>query len=120
MAKFVARAVMSLDGHDSASDGNPLVLPIDAAFEACKLGRIRAAGSLLLGAAPYWMFMGFRPPRPTNSSAPAVHRESGEIYGRIAVDVVSDPLTATDVAPWAEQMAIVRRVDGEARSLSYR
>jgi dihydrofolate reductase len=115
MAKLLTCAIMSLDGHYSASDGNPLVLPMDAAFDAYNLERIRAAGSLLLGAASYRMFMGFWPAQADNPSAPAVHREFGEIYGRIAVDVVSDSLTAADVAPWAEQTTIVRRADAEAR-----
>ncbi|MFF4622467.1 hypothetical protein [Nonomuraea jabiensis] len=46
MAKLVA-----CGSCPSTSDGNPLVLPMAAGFDAYNLERIRAAGPLLLGAA---------------------------------------------------------------------
>ncbi|WP_219471846.1 dihydrofolate reductase family protein [Nonomuraea rhizosphaerae] len=115
VAKLVVCSIMSLDGRYAASDGNPLVLPMDAAFDAYNLERIRSAGSLLLGATSYRMFMGFWPAQAGNTEAPWVHREFGEIYGRIAVDVVSDSLTPADVAPWAERTTVVKRAGAEAR-----
>ncbi len=100
--------IMSLDGFYAGSDGNPLVLPMDAAFDAYNLERLRAADSLLLGANSYRVFMGFWPVQATNPAASVVHREFGRIYRRIPVTVVSDSLTSDDVTP---ETTIVRRVD---------
>jgi dihydrofolate reductase len=113
MGKFVVCSIMSLDGFTADSDGNPLVLPMDAAFDAYNLERLRAAEVLLLGATSYRMFMGFWPAQADNPEAPTVHREFGKIYGRIPVTVVSDSLTATDVAPWADQTTVVARAEAE-------
>ncbi|MEW9555479.1 dihydrofolate reductase family protein [Nonomuraea sp. NPDC050783] len=113
MAKLVVCTIMSLDGFYAAADGNPLVLPMDAAFDAYNLERIEAAGSLLLGADSYRMFMGFWPAQADNPEASAVNRRFGEIYGRIDVGVVSDTLTDEDIAPWADRTTVVRRADAE-------
>ncbi|MEV4314287.1 dihydrofolate reductase family protein [Actinocrispum sp. NPDC049592] len=109
---LIACNIMSLDGFYAATDGNPLVLPMDTAFDAYNLERLRAADSLLLGANSYRMFMGFWPLQATNPAASSVHREFGKIYGRIPVTVVSDSLTSDDVTP---ETTIVRRADAGTR-----
>lgn len=111
MGRLVVCNIMSLDGHYASVDGDPLVLPMDAAFDAYNLERLRRADTLLLGATSYRMFMGFWPAQADNPQASAVHREFGAIYGRIGVTVVSDSLTADDVAPWADRTTVVRRAD---------
>ena len=111
MARLVVCNIVSLDGYYAAADGNPLVLPMDAAFDAYNLDLIRQAAALLLGGTSYRMFMGFWPAQVRNPKAPAVHREFGDIYGRIPVMVVSDSLTADDMAPWADRTTVVRRAD---------
>ncbi|MCK2218616.1 dihydrofolate reductase family protein [Actinomadura sp. ATCC 31491] len=113
MAKLVVCTIMSLDGFYAAADGNPLVLPMDAAFDAYNLERIEAADSLLLGADSYRMFMGFWPAQADNPEASAVHRRFGEIYGRIEVSVISDSLTPEDIAPWADRTTVVARADAQ-------
>ncbi|MBE1592902.1 dihydrofolate reductase family protein [Nonomuraea angiospora] len=113
MAKLVVCNIMSLDGFYAAADGNPLVLPMDAAFDAYNLERIQAAGSLLLGADSYRMFMGFWPAQADNPEASPVNQEFGGIYGRIEVSVVSDSLTDEDIAPWADRTTVVKRAEAE-------
>lgn len=115
MSRLIVCNIMSLDGYFASADGNPLVLPMDAAFDSYNLERIRAADALLLGANSYGMFMGFWPAQANNPEASEVNREFGGIYGRIPVNVVSDSLTAEDVAQWQEQTTIVRRADVQAR-----
>ncbi|MFG2004923.1 dihydrofolate reductase family protein [Spirillospora sp. NPDC048911] len=115
MAKLVVCNIMSLDGYYADSDGNPLVLEMDAAFDAYNLERLRAADALLLGADSYKMFMGFWPAQAGNPEAPAVHQEFGGIYGRIKVNVISDSLTSDDIAPWSEQTTVIGRAEAESR-----
>jgi dihydrofolate reductase len=115
MGRLIVCNIMSLDGCYAATDGNPLVLPMDTAFDRYNLERVRAAGALLLGANSYRMFMGFWPGQAGNPAAGEVHREFGARYGRIPVTVVSDSLTADEVAPWREQTTIVPRADAPAR-----
>lgn len=115
MGRLIVCNIMSLDGCYAAADGNPLVLPMDDAFDRYNLQRLRAADALLLGADSYRMFLGFWPGQAGNPAAPEVHREFGARYGRIPVTVVSDSLTADDVAPWREQTTVVPRADAPAR-----
>ncbi|MGW2308802.1 hypothetical protein [Actinomadura luteofluorescens] len=90
MARLVVCNIMSLDGFYADNDGNPLVLEMDAAFDAYNLERLRAAEALLLGADSYRIFMGFWPAQAGNPEASTVNQEFGGIYGRIKVNVISD------------------------------
>ncbi|WP_339153573.1 hypothetical protein [Actinomadura luteofluorescens] len=90
MARLVVCNIMSLDGFYADNDGNPLVLEMDAAFDAHNLERLRAAEALLLGADSYRMFMGFWPAQAGNPEASTVNQKFGGIYGRIKVNVISD------------------------------
>jgi dihydrofolate reductase len=115
VSRLIACNIMSLDGYYASAEGNPLVLPMDPAFDRYNLERLRAAGTLLLGANSYRMFMPFWPAQASNPEAGDVHREFGTIYGRIPVTVVSDSLSTEDVAQWQKQTTIVRRADAAAR-----
>ncbi len=115
MGKLVVCNIMSVDGYYADSDGNPLVLEMDAAFDAYNLERLRAAETLLLGANSYRTFMGFWPAQADNPEASAANREFGAIYGRIKVNVISDSLTGDDIAPWSEQTTVIGREDAESR-----
>ncbi|GAA4368419.1 hypothetical protein GCM10023088_17340 [Actinomadura verrucosospora] len=115
MARLVVCNIMSLDGFYADNDGNPLVLEMDAAFDAYNLERLRAAEALLLGADSYRMFMGFWPAQADNPEASAVNQEFGGIYGRIKVNVISDSLTSDDIAPWSEQTTVIGRAEAESR-----
>ncbi|MFI5910971.1 dihydrofolate reductase family protein [Dactylosporangium sp. NPDC051541] len=114
MGRLIVCNIMSLDGFTADAAGNPLVLPMDAAFDRYNLERLRAADALLLGANSYRMFMGFWPAQADNPQAGAVHREFGVRYGTIPVTVASDALTPDDVAPWRERTTVVRRGDAPA------
>jgi dihydrofolate reductase len=115
MSRLIVCNIMSLDGYSASIEGNPLVLPMDAAFDKYNLERLRAADSLLLGANSYRMFMGFWPAQADNPEAGEVHREFGEIYRRIPVTVVSDSLTPADVERWREQTTVVPRDEATTR-----
>ncbi|WP_188191904.1 dihydrofolate reductase family protein [Nonomuraea sp. SYSU D8015] len=86
---------------------------VGAAFDRYNLERIRAADALLLGANSYRMFMGFWPAQAANPEAGEVHREFGEIYGRIPVNVISDSLTGDDVAQWQQQTTVIPRAPAQ-------
>jgi hypothetical protein len=47
--KLVVCNIMSLDGYVAGPGGNVMVLPLDPAFDAYNLERLRAADTLLLG-----------------------------------------------------------------------
>lgn len=111
MSRVIVCNIVSLDGHYADTNGNPLVLPMDGAFDRYNLELLRTAGTVLLGANSYRMFMGFWPAQADNPEAGEVHREFGGIYGRIPVTVVSDSLTADEVAPWRSQTTVVSRAD---------
>ncbi|GLH95428.1 dihydrofolate reductase family protein [Phytohabitans aurantiacus] len=115
MSRLIVCNIMSLDGYYASTDGNPLVLPMDAAFDSYNLQCLRAADTLLLGANSYRMFMGFWPAQADNPQAGDVHREFGAIYSRIPVTVVSDTLTAQDIEPWQERTTLVGRADAAER-----
>ncbi|WP_232668643.1 dihydrofolate reductase family protein [Pseudonocardia sp. TRM90224] len=115
MNRLIVCNIMSLDGFYASSEGNPLVLPMDPAFDSYNLSLLRTADALLLGGNSYRMMMPFWPAQATNPDAGAVHKEFGSIYSRIPVHVVSDSLTAADVAPWAERTTVVRRDEAVAR-----
>jgi len=115
MAKLVVCNIMSLDGFYADENGNPLVLEMDDAFDAYNLERLRGAEALLLGADSYRMFMGFWPAQASNPEASAINQVFGGIYGRINVNVISDSLTADEVAPWAARTTVIGRYEAEAR-----
>jgi len=114
MATLIVCNIMSLDGYYADATGNPLVLPMDDAFDRHNLEVLGGADRILLGANSYRMFMGFWPAQATNPEAGETHRAFGELYGRLPVSVVSDSLTDDDVAPWRARTTVVPRDQAEA------
>lgn len=121
MRKVIVCNIMSLDGYVEGPGGNVLALPMDGFFDAYNLERLRAAGTLLLGATTY---LGLKSYWPAVAQDPAVspavashpeladlHRETGQRNDRIEKVVVSDSLTEADTAPWTGTTTIVRRAD---------
>ena len=51
--KLIVCNIMSLDGYVAGPGGNVMVLPMDTAFDAYNLDRLRAADTLLLGRTTY-------------------------------------------------------------------
>lgn len=121
MRKLIVSTIMSLDGYVDGPGGNVMALPMDAFFDEHNLERLRAAGTLLLGATTYRGFQGYWPAVADNPElSPAVandpgvawlHRETGRRLNEIHKIVVSDSLTAEDLVPWGATTTVVRRAD---------
>jgi len=121
MRKLIVCNIMSLDGYFEGPGGNVMALPMDGFFDEHNLERLRAADTLLLGAATYTGLKGYWPAvavnpevSPAVAANPAVadiHRETGQRNNEIHKVVVSDSLTADDTTPWTETTTIVRRAD---------
>jgi dihydrofolate reductase len=117
----VVSTLVSLDGYVAGPGGDITGLPMDAFFDAANLERLRAAGTLLMGAttfrgmAAYWPTVEEDPSRsPAVALDPSVadlHRETARRNGELPKVVVSDSLTPADAGPWAETTTIVRRAD---------
>lgn len=111
MRKLVVSNIMSLDGYYDGPGGDVMVMPMDEAFDAYNLERIRAADTLLLGATSYRGFKGFWPPLADDPEAAPVHREFARLDNAIDKVVVSDTLTGDQTGPWRSTTTIVRRGD---------
>jgi dihydrofolate reductase len=111
MRTLIVCNIMSLDGYYEGPGNNVMALPMDSTFDAYNLERLRAADTLLLGRASYQGFMGFWPAVADDPAASEVHRETGRIDRDIDKVVVSDRLTAEDIAPWQDTTTVVRRAD---------
>ncbi|MCW4384606.1 dihydrofolate reductase family protein [Salinibacterium sp. SYSU T00001] len=74
MRKVIVNNIVSLDGHYSTADGNPLALAMDSAFDRENLASIETAGTVLLGRrsfdgfSAYWPFIADAP-EPDNPDA---------------------------------------------------
>jgi dihydrofolate reductase len=121
MRKLIVCNIMSLDGYFEGPGRNVMALPMDGFFDEHNLERLRAADTLLLGAATYLGLKSYWPAVAENpATSPAVvnkpdvadlHRETGQRNNQIHKVVVSDSLTADDTAPWTDTTTIVRRAD---------
>jgi dihydrofolate reductase len=115
MRKVIVTAAMSLDGYYADPAGNPLVLNMDAAFDAYNLERMRAAGTVLLGRTSFEMFSGFwpavadAPEDPANPALSRVNREFSRRYNEIPKIVVSDGFEVPAGNPWHGTTEVVDR-----------
>lgn len=115
MRKVIVTAAMSLDGYYADPAGNPLVLNMDAAFDAYNLERMRAAGTVLLGRTSFEMFSGFwpavadAPQDPANPALSRVNREFSRRYNDIPKIVVSDGFEVPTGNPWHGTTEVVDR-----------
>lgn len=114
MRKVVICNNTSLDLYYSGPGGDVMAVPMELAFDAYYVERMRAAETILLGATSYQGFMGFWPAQVDNPSATDEQKEVGRIYREIDKVVVSDSLTPDQVAPWAETTTIVPRSEAES------
>ena len=110
--KVIVNSIVSVDGYTEGPGGNVMAMPMDHAFDEHNAERMRAAGSLLLGATTYRGFVGFW---PTALDLPGLSPGSTEIAQRYAdgipITVVSDTLTEDETGPWRDQTTMVRRAD---------
>ena len=75
MAKLIVSNIVSLDSYIAGPGGNPTVLPMDQAFDAYNLERLRSAGTLVLGRKTFEMFRDFWPGVRHAAEASPVLRE---------------------------------------------
>jgi dihydrofolate reductase len=114
MRKLIVSNIMSLDGYVAGPGGDVMAMPMDHAFDEANAERLRAAGTVLLGATTYRGFVGFWPHALAMPGLTVPSREIAEIYaGGLEKVVVSDSLTAEEAGPWRDSTRIVPR--GDAR-----
>ncbi len=124
MRKLIVSNIMSLDGFYEGPGGNVMDLPMDPAFDAYNLERLRKADTLLLGRKTYEGFKAFWPgvaddPHraaeqlgiPVGVLDTPTHRETSALQNAVEKVVVSDSLTPSQTHPWRESTRIVRRAD---------
>lgn len=115
MRSVIVTNIVSLDGYYAAPDGNPLVLNMDAAFDAYNLERMRTAGTIVLGRrsfemfSSYWPMIADAPEDPTNRAVSDVNREFSRRYGVVPKIVVSDTLVISTKNAWHDTTEIVPR-----------
>jgi dihydrofolate reductase len=114
MAKLIVSNIVSLNGFVAGPGGNPGVLPMDQAFDAYNLERLRSAGTLVLGRKTFEMFRGFWPGMQHAAEAPPVLREIARLNGAMPKLVVSDSLVIEPGSPWSDAK-VLRRKDAVAQ-----
>lgn len=117
MRNVIVTNITTLDGMYSGSAGNPMVLNMDASFDAYNLERMRAASTVLLGRSSFEMFSSHWPmvaDAPEDANNPGlsdVNREFSRLYGDIPKLVVSDSLLVARDNPWYETTEVVSRTN---------
>jgi dihydrofolate reductase len=119
MRKLIVVNMISLDGYYEGPGKNVMVLPLDEAFDAYNLERMRAASNVLLGRVSYQGFSGFWPSMADNPDASPTNREFSRLYNRIDKVAVSNHLNLDDAAPWRDTTTIISgdKVYGEIARL---
>lgn len=126
MRNVIVSNIVTLDGYFAGEGGNPMVLNMDAAFDAGNLERMRAAGTILLGRASfdlfgsYWPMIADAPSDDANPALSPANREFSRIYRDIPKIVVSDSLTVPEDHPWARTVEVVSRDEAAKRLASER
>jgi dihydrofolate reductase len=126
MRNVIVSNIVTLDGFTAGEGGNPMVLNMDAAFDAYNLERMRTAGTILLGRSSFELFGSFwpavadAPEDPSNPALSATNREFSRLYRGIPKVVVSDTLRVPNDHPWADSTEVVARSDAAARLASER
>lgn len=112
MRKLIVSNIVSLDGYVAGPGGDVMAMPMDHAFDEANAERMRAAGTVLLGATTFRGFVSFWPHALTMPGLTAPSREIAETYaGGIQTVVVSDSLTLEDAGPWRDSTVVVPRAD---------
>jgi dihydrofolate reductase len=108
--KLIVCNIMSLDGYYTGPGNDVMALPMDGAFDAYNVERLRAADTLLLGRASFDGFKSFWPPVADDPSASPDEREISRLNSAVEKVVVSDTLTPDQTDPWLNTR-IVKRAD---------
>lgn len=121
MRSVIVSNIITLDGYFAGEGGNPMVLNMDASFDADNLDRMRAAGTIMLGRASfelfgsYWPLIVDAPADPANPALSETNREFSRLYRDIPKIVVSDSLEVPAAHPWAATLEVVARADAAQR-----
>ena len=120
MRKVIVSNFLTLDGYYDGKDKNLTAIfkyrhddyAGDDTFDFYNTERMRAADTLLLsgrtsflGNRDYWMGV------PDDPRSTAIRREFAGLMSRIEKVVVSDHLTAEELAPWEDSTRIIKRAD---------
>jgi dihydrofolate reductase len=109
MRKVIVCNIMSLDGYYTGPGGNVMAMPMDSAFNAYNVERMRTASTILLGAVSYQGFRSFWPSVADNPAMDEDNRELSRLYKDIEKLVVSDTLKPDADEPWYDTTTIVSR-----------
>jgi len=108
--KLIVCNIMSLDGYYTGPGNNVMALPMDGAFDAYNVERLRAADTLLLGRTSFDGFKGYWPSVADDASASPDNREISRLNSAIEKVVISDTLTPDQTEPWLNTR-IIQRAD---------
>jgi dihydrofolate reductase len=92
-----------------------MVMPMDEAFDAYNVERLRAAGTLLLGRTTYDGFRGFWPSVADDPNFTPTNREISRLDNAIDKMVISDSMTREQTEPWQNTTRITHRADAHAQ-----
>jgi dihydrofolate reductase len=116
MRKVIVCNITSLDGYYEGPGGNVMALPMDEAFDAYNLERMRSAGTVLLGRvsyegfSSYWPHIADHPQEPEDYRAVSPgNRELSRIYNGVEKVVVTDGYTPAADNPWHGTTTVLRR-----------
>ncbi|WOP19984.1 dihydrofolate reductase family protein [Raineyella sp. LH-20] len=113
MRSLIVANAVTLDGFFAGPGGNPLVLNLDAAFDAHNLELMCGAGTVLLGRASFELFSSFwpmiadAPDDPSNPALSETNREFSRRYRDIPKIVVSDRYEVPDDNPWKTTTRVI-------------
>lgn len=112
MSAIVVSPMLSIDGYADGPGGDVSAMPMDQAFSAHNVDRVRAAGHLLFGGTGYREMLQYWPARVGDPDATPDDAYVASRYAAgIPITVVSDSVTRADVTAFEEQTTIVRRAD---------
>ena len=115
MRKIIVCNIMSLDGYYEGPGGNVMALPMDEAFDAYNVERMRSAGTVLLGRASYegfssyWPGIADAPADPDNRALSEDNRELSRIYNGLEKVVVTDGYSPGPDNPWHDTTTVIGR-----------
>ena len=121
MRNVIVTNIASLDGYYAASDGNPLVLNMDSAFNQYNRERIESAGTVLLGRSSfegfssYWPHIADAPHDPLDRALSDDNRQLSRLYDPLPKIVVSDRLIVSADNPWHGVTTVVPRAAAATR-----
>lgn len=110
MSKVIVSTMLSIDGCADGPGGDVSVMPMDHAFSAHNVERVRAAGRLLFGGTGYREMLQYWPARVDDPEATPDDAYVASRYAAgIPITVISDSITSADVTAFEAQTTIVRR-----------